>query len=58
MQAEAIVLTSPKNLDVQRLNLAGFCKKSLNFQLAQAFMGDTPSNGTSAHESLLAMQPA
>ncbi len=59
MQAEAIVvLTSPKTLDIQRLDRAGFCKKSLNFSFAQAFVGNKPANAACAYESLLAIQPA
>lgn len=58
MQAEAILFTSPKNLDIQILGLAGFCNKSLNFSFAPAFMGEKPSNAASAYGSLLAMQPA
>jgi hypothetical protein len=53
MQAEAIVFTSPKNLDDQILELAGFCKQALNFSFAPAFMGDKPSNAASTYESLL-----
>jgi hypothetical protein len=59
MQAAAIVvLISPKTLDIQRLDLAGTCKKSLNFSFAQAFGGDKSTNAACAYESLLAMQPA
>jgi hypothetical protein len=54
MQAEAIVFTSPKNLDDQILELAGFGKQSLNFAFAAAFMGEKPTNAASAYESLLA----
>ena len=58
MQAEAIVFTSPKNLDDQILELAGFCKQALSFSFAPAFMGDKPSNAASTYESLLATQSA
>jgi hypothetical protein len=58
MQAAAIVFTSPKNLKVQILELAGFCKQSLNFSFAQPFTGDKPSKAARAYQSLLAMQPA
>jgi hypothetical protein len=58
MRAEVTLFTSPQNLEVQRLALAGFCKQSLNFSFAQAFMGKKPTNAASACESLLVMQPA
>ena len=59
MQAAAIVvLTSPKTLDIQRLDLAGTCKKSLNFSFVQAFVGTNSANAACAYESLLAIQPA
>ena len=44
MQAEAILFTSPKDLKVQILELAGFCKQLINFAFAQPFMGEKPSN--------------
>ncbi len=58
MQAEAIVFTSPKDLKVQILELAGFCKQALSFSFAPAFVGDKPSNAASTYESLLATQSA
>jgi len=58
MQAEVIVFTSPKYLDAHSLDLAGFCKQSLNFSFAQPFTGDKPSKAASAYQSLMAMQPA
>jgi len=54
MQAEAILFTSPKDLKVQILELAGFCKQALNFAFASAFMGVKSSNAASTDESLLA----